>query len=86
LSAVADEHLPGLEATEAECKKINPNIETAIISCDITSAGSVASLASDTKSRFGRLDVVVVNSGYSGPMIPKVTDTDPETFQNAINV
>lgn len=57
-----------------------------IVTCDIASAESVASFAFETKAKFGRLDIVVVNSGYSGPVKLKVTETDPETFQNATNV
>ncbi|CZT21150.1 related to dehydrogenase/reductase SDR family member 7 precursor [Ramularia collo-cygni] len=83
---LASRRTSGLEATAAECKKINPKIQTAIVSCDITSADSVANLASETQAKFGRLDVVVINSGFSGPVKLKVTETDPETFLNASNV
>lgn len=83
---LASRRISGLEETAAECKKANPNVETAIVSCDITSPESVEALATQTKERFGRLDVVAVNSGYSGPVVIKVTETDPSTFVNATNV
>ena len=76
----------GLEDTAAVCNKLNPGNRTEIVTCDITDASSVEHLAEKTWSKFGHLDVVVVNSGYSGPVVLKVTDTDPVTFQQAINV
>lgn len=83
---LASRRISGLEDTAAECKRLNSNIEIEIIPCDITSPESVESLAKKTWERFGRLDVVAVNSGYSGPVVLKVTETDPGTFQNATNV
>ncbi|KAK5120683.1 hypothetical protein LTR85_006041 [Meristemomyces frigidus] len=79
--------VPGLEETAALCRKINPKVEIEIVPCDIINPEDVANLADKTKAKFGgRLDVVVVNSGVSGPIEPKVTTTDPKDFQNAINV
>ncbi|KAK4503947.1 hypothetical protein PRZ48_004862 [Zasmidium cellare] len=83
---LASRRISGLEETASECRKINPKIEIEIISCDITSAESVSALADKTWQKFSRLDVVAVNSGYSGPVVLKVTETDPQTFQNASNV
>jgi NAD(P)-dependent dehydrogenase (short-subunit alcohol dehydrogenase family) len=83
---LAARRISGLETTASECRAINPSVEIEIVPCDITSASSVEALASKTKERFNRLDVAVVNSGYSGPVVLKVTETDAETFQNASNV
>ena len=83
---LASRRTSGLEDTAAKCKSFAPGIEVEIVSCDITSSESVVALAKTTKVRFGRLDVVAVNSGYSGTVVLKVTETDPDTFQNAINV
>lgn len=83
---LASRRISGLEETAAACKKVNPNVQIEIIACDITSASSVSELADKTKAKFERLEVVVVNSGYSGPVELKLTDTDPETFQQASNV
>ncbi|GIZ42112.1 hypothetical protein CKM354_000539200 [Cercospora kikuchii] len=83
---LASRRLPGLEETAAACKALDPKVEIEIISCDITSSASVSSLAEKALSRFGRLDAVVVNSGYSGPVKLRITETDPETFRNATNV
>ena len=83
---LASRRLSGLQETANECKNLNPRAEVEVVACDITSAQSVASLAAVTKAKFGRLDAVVVNSGYSGPVVLNVTEIDPSTFQNAINV
>lgn len=83
---LASRRVSGLEGTAVECKRLNPNIQVEIIPCDITSPESVESLAKKTWECFKRLDVVAVNSGYSGPAVLKVTETDPTTFQNATNV
>ncbi|WPV13920.1 Mannan endo-1,6-alpha-mannosidase DCW1 [Fulvia fulva] len=83
---LASRRTSGLEEVAAECRKIDSSIEVEIVACDITSAECVASLAEGIKERFGRLDIAVVNSGYSGPVVLKITETDPSTFQNATNV
>ncbi|SMR41684.1 unnamed protein product [Zymoseptoria tritici ST99CH_1E4] len=83
---LSSRRVSGLEETAAACRAINPDIRIAVIPCDITSAESVASLAKEVREQYGRLDVVAVNSGYSGPVVLTMTDTDPETFSNAINV
>ncbi|KAF2215690.1 hypothetical protein CERZMDRAFT_94090 [Cercospora zeae-maydis SCOH1-5] len=83
---LASRRISGLEETAAACKAINPAIQIEIVSCDITSSSSVASLAERTRARFGRLDAAIVNSGYSGPVRTQITETDPETFLNATNV
>ncbi|KAM0704517.1 hypothetical protein Q7P35_008751 [Cladosporium inversicolor] len=83
---LASRRTSGLEATAASCKQLNPKVEIEIVECDITSASSVSELAKRIKARFGRLDVVVVNSGVSGPVVPRLIDTDPATFQQAIDV
>lgn len=83
---LASRRVSGLEATASDCKAINPAIDIEIVECDITSAASVSALAEKTRARFGRLDVVVVNSGVSGPVVLKLTETDPATFQQTIDV
>lgn len=83
---LASRRVSGLESTAAACKHINSSIDIEIVECDITSAASVSALADKTKARFGRLDVVVINSGVSGPVVLKLTDTDPTTFQQTADV
>ena len=83
---LASRRVSGLESTAADCRAINPGIDIETVECDITSAASIAALAERTTARFGRLDAVVVNSGLSGPVVLKLTDTDPATFQQTIDV
>lgn len=83
---LASRRISGLEATAESCKEANPALDIEIVECDIPSAASVSSLAENIRARFGRLDVVVVNSGVSGPVVLKLTDTDPATFQQTSDV
>lgn len=83
---LASRRISGLEATAVACKAIKPDIDIKVVECDITSAASVSALADKTMARFGRVDVVVVNSGLSGPVVLKLTDTDPSTFQQTADV
>lgn len=83
---LASRRISGLESTAAACKKINPDIEIEVVECDITSAASVSGLADKTRARFGRLDVVVVNSGLSGNVELTLTETNPTTFQQTVDV
>jgi NAD(P)-dependent dehydrogenase (short-subunit alcohol dehydrogenase family) len=65
---------------------INSSIETRTFNCDITSSSSVESLAKSVEKEFGRLDVLVINSGFSGPVELKITEGDPNDWQQAFDV
>ncbi|KAF2435445.1 NAD(P)-binding protein [Tothia fuscella] len=69
-------------------REINPLIHTMICRCDITSSSSVKALSQSVEEAFGRLDVLVVNSGYSGNVESKVIDGSPDDgqWQQAFNV
>lgn len=76
-----------LEETANEVRAINPNSKVVISECDITSESAVESLAETARAEFdGHLDVVIVNSGYSGPMIPDVLQESPSDYRNAFDV
>lgn len=75
---LAARRMSGLQETAAECRRLNPNVQVEIASCDITDAGSLKALAATVGEKFGRLDVCVVNSGVAGEAVPKVTDEDEE--------
>lgn len=75
-----------LEAVEQQVKKLNDSVTTQCFPVDITSSESVAKLARDCIAVFGRLDVVILNSGYSGPVVLKVEDGDPQDFQDVFDV
>ncbi|CAN9385677.1 unnamed protein product [Alternaria alternata] len=69
-----------------EAKNLNPSVSIKSLEVDITSNTSVAQLAKDVKQEVGRLDIVIVNSGYSGPVVLKVEEGDPQDFQDVFDV
>jgi NAD(P)-dependent dehydrogenase (short-subunit alcohol dehydrogenase family) len=75
-----------LAAVEQHAKELNPSVPIRCLAVDITSNESVAQLAESVKKEVGRLDIVVVNSGYSGPVVLKVDQGDPQDFQDVFNV
>jgi NAD(P)-dependent dehydrogenase (short-subunit alcohol dehydrogenase family) len=83
---LASRRVSDLEATAASCTEIDAEAKIEIVECDIASDVSVSALADKIQALFGRLDVVVVNSGVSGPVVLKLTDTDPATFQQTSDV
>lgn len=55
--------------------------------CDIASSSAFQELACTVTREFNsRLDVVLVNSGYSGPMVTDVTVEEPGWFKSALEV
>jgi NAD(P)-dependent dehydrogenase (short-subunit alcohol dehydrogenase family) len=76
----------GLETVAANCKTLSPTAQIEIIPCDITLASDVENLAQETARLFGRLDVAVVNAGFSGTFTTDLLGTDPAEFSNASNV
>jgi NAD(P)-dependent dehydrogenase (short-subunit alcohol dehydrogenase family) len=76
---------PALEAVEQRCLELSPGVRTAIIPADITSATSVEELAKRVKEEFGHLDVVVLNSGWSGPVVLNMHEGSPQDFQDVFN-
>ena len=75
-----------LADTAATCKSISPDIKIETVACDIANAASVATLAARTKESFGRVDVVAINSGFSGDCLPNLLDVPPESYQQAVDV
>lgn len=76
-----------LQRVAAQIHAINAKTEVEVVSCDISSSSDVEALAAMVKVRFGgRLDVVVPNSGYAGPVTLRVTEGQPEWFQQNFDV
>ncbi|KAF2261067.1 NAD(P)-binding protein [Lojkania enalia] len=77
-----------LSTVEDRVREINPSTATATLPCDITSAESVSQIARRVAVDYGRLDVLILNSGYSGPVVLKVDEGSPQDFQDvfAVNV
>jgi NAD(P)-dependent dehydrogenase (short-subunit alcohol dehydrogenase family) len=78
--------LEQVQEVERRAKEFAPSVDTKCLDVDITSPGSVAQLAKTVKEQYGRLDVVVLNSGYSGPVVLKVDEGDPKDFQDVFDV
>ena len=83
---IASRKTPEIERVRQEITTINPQTKVLVVKCDITSADSVAALAEQVKSHFGRIDVAIPNSGYAGPVTLKVTEGKPEWFQQNFDV
>jgi NAD(P)-dependent dehydrogenase (short-subunit alcohol dehydrogenase family) len=75
-----------VEAVEQRCKALNPDVRTAVMAVDITSSQSVEGLARRVKEDFGHLDIVVLNSGWSGPVVLRVSEGNPHDFQDVFDV
>lgn len=73
-----------------ECQAASPlSSSTTTVSTedvDITSADSVRSLAQRIQHRTSHLDIIVLNSGYSGPVVLKMHEGDPQDFSDVIDV
>lgn len=76
----------GLEIVATECKKLRPEIGVVCEPCDIASNESVEALAKRLKEQVQRLDVIVVNSGFAGPVVTEVTDGDPADWKTCLEV
>ena len=83
---VSSRHTAELERVSQNITGLNPNVKVLVASCDITSADSVEALSENVRSAFGRVDVLVSNSGYAGPVTLKITEGKPAWFQQNFDV
>lgn len=67
-------------------KRINPSGEVDMVECDVSKASSVEALAEYVKDRCGRLDILILNAGYAGPVTLKMDQGNPEWVQKAFEV
>lgn len=76
-----------LEKTAAEAASINKGTNTVTVTCDISSEADVVKIATAVKKHFGgKLDAVIVNCGFSGPLAKAyVLDEDIGDVQKAFN-
>lgn len=77
---ITSRSVDSLDGLGIKIVKINPRIKVLADECDLTSSSSVAKLAENIKTAFGRLDVAVLGQGYSGPVTTRITDGDPDIF------
>jgi NAD(P)-dependent dehydrogenase (short-subunit alcohol dehydrogenase family) len=85
--AGSDLLLAGRDPATLEATALEANVDAVPVVTDVTDEVAVAALADRTMERFGRVDVVVANSGIGGPSGPawELSRADwDETF--AVNV
>ena len=75
-----------LEAVAAQCKSINSSVATQCESCDVSSNTDVENLAAKIEEQYGRLDIVIYNSGYYGTFVPRVTEGNPLDWERCLDV
>src|ERR1700761_4037722 len=69
--------------TEATARSIGPSASAH--ACDVSDYDAVAALVAETRSRFGRLDVLVNNAGVIEP-IATVAESDPAAWARNIQI
>lgn len=71
----------------AKCQRLCHGISVYLEHCDITVTESVATMAESIKKiANGRLDVVINNSGFAGPMVTSFTDGKADDFHKCFEV
>ncbi|KAL8924508.1 MAG: hypothetical protein Q9208_003983 [Pyrenodesmia sp. 3 TL-2023] len=71
----------------AKCQRLCPGISVFLEYCDISRPESVAAMTeSIEKIANGRLDVVINNSGFFGPMVTSFTDGKADDFHKCFAV
>ncbi|KZM19525.1 uncharacterized protein EKO05_0003047 [Ascochyta rabiei] len=75
-----------LSAVAQEARELAPSVLITCLPVDITSSESVAELARHVKEKVGKLDILVLNSGYSGPVVLKIDEGNPQDFRDVFDV
>ena len=75
-----------LSDVAAQCTNLRPSLHVHCEPCDIASNSNVESLAARIKEQCGRLDVVVVSSGITGPLVTNVNGANPEEWKRCFDV
>ncbi|KAL8903086.1 MAG: hypothetical protein Q9207_004165 [Kuettlingeria erythrocarpa] len=71
----------------AKCQRLCPGISVYLEHCDISVAESVGAMAESIKKiANGRLDVVINNSGFAGPMVTSFTEGETTDFHKCFDV
>ncbi|OAP55458.1 hypothetical protein AYL99_10431 [Fonsecaea erecta] len=83
---ISSRTLSDLEIVADEVRRINPIGHVDIVECDVSKATSVQALAEHVKTRCGRLDILILNAGYAGPVTTKIDQGNPECVQHAFEV
>ncbi|KAF1933566.1 NAD(P)-binding protein [Didymella exigua CBS 183.55] len=75
-----------LASVMQRARNLAPSVPVTCLPVDITSSESVRNLVQIVKEKIGRLDVLVLNSGYSGPVVLKIDEGDPQDFRDVFDV
>ncbi|KAI1457951.1 hypothetical protein F4805DRAFT_457139 [Annulohypoxylon moriforme] len=77
-----------LATVAAKARSLNPDptASVTIAPCDLTSSSEVADLARAVRAQIPRLDAVILNAGFSGPVILRMDDGDPADFRTCVDV
>lgn len=75
-----------LSSVAKKAQRLSPEVPITCLDVDITSSESVAQLAQEIKTRCDKLDILVLNSGYSGPVVLKLDEGDPQDFKDVFEV
>ncbi|XXH02101.1 hypothetical protein Hte_008467 [Hypoxylon texense] len=75
-----------LSAVEHKARSLNAHATIKTAACNLTSSSSVADLANMIEAEFQRLDTVVVNAGFAGPITLHVDEGDPAHFKTCTDV
>lgn len=78
---LSSRNVSSLNEVATQCRQIYRDVKVEVVSCDITSNEDVSALARTIEASFGRLDAVIINSGYSGPVILDVIQDDTATIK-----
>src|SRR5262245_58085918 len=74
--ALVGRDVPAIAEVDIEAKAIGA--ETIVIACDLTDAKQCDGAAAQTKTKFGRIDILVNVAGGSGPIGKTGVETTPE--------
>ena len=83
---IASRTLGDLEKVATEIRRLRPEGGLAVKACDVSKASDVEAIAEHVKSEFGRLDILILNAGYAGPVITKMHEGQPEWVQKAFEI
>lgn len=83
---IASRRIEPLKAVAEKCRSLAPECTVGAFQCDVTSSDSVKALAEQVQKEHGRLDVLVSNPGYAGPVTLRVTEGSPADSQRCFDV
>ncbi len=83
---IASRTLGDLENVAAEIRRLHSEGRLFVQVCDVGKASDVEALAEHVKNEFGKLDVLVLNAGYAGPVITRMHEGKPGPVAKAFEV